>query len=34
MTCYCETPEILPTDYAVDVCENCGEVVPFSEDEY
>jgi len=27
MTCYCETPEILPTDYAVDVCENCGEIV-------
>jgi len=27
MTCWCDTPEVLPTDYAVDVCEYCGEVV-------
>ena len=25
--CNCEVPEILPTDYAVDICENCGEIV-------
>jgi len=27
MTCWCETPEVLPTDFAVDVCEKCDEVV-------
>jgi len=27
MTCWCESPEIIPTDYAVDTCENCDDVI-------
>ena len=30
MTCWCEEPEILATDCAVDECENCGDIVEIS----
>ena len=33
MTCWCDSPEVLPTDFAVDVCENCDEVVDYSMEE-